>query len=264
MLKKRPAKRSPLKDKPLNLPGESLERQQSDLLEDKVFPLAMVALFAIVMAAIEWWRWYAQIPPSPVSYTLLAAIVSVIFWYRWRKVLPEAKALWLGVQGERLVGQELEELRSHGCQVYHDLEGDGFNLDHVVVSRRGIVVIDTKTLRKPADRDATITFDGERILVDGREPDRDYLVQAAAARRWLRNLLRESTGRDFPIRSAIVFPGWFVQNQALKRNAEVWVFNHKALLKFIPNEPEVLLPSDVALVSHRIKLHIRDQAAKRT
>lgn len=114
--------------------------------------------------------------------------------------------------------------------------GNGFNLDHVVVSPRGIFVIETKTYRKSNRGRGVVEFDGERILVNGVEPERNAVTQVRALAAWLRDLLAESTGRRFPIRCAVVFPGWFVEKRA-KRASHVWVLNPEGLPAFIEHEP---------------------------
>jgi hypothetical protein len=55
------------------------------------------------------------------------------------------KELRLGRDGEKIVAEQLECLRESGAQVFHDVPGDGFNLDHVVISNHGIYAIETKT-----------------------------------------------------------------------------------------------------------------------
>jgi hypothetical protein len=50
---------------------------------------------------------------------------------------------------------------------YHDIVGDSFNVDHVVISAKGIYVIETKTYSKPASGAANITYDGQQLLVNG-------------------------------------------------------------------------------------------------
>ena len=47
------------------------------------------------------------------------------------------------------MGQLLENLRADGARVFHDLVGEGLNIDHVVVSPHGIFVLETKTWSKP-------------------------------------------------------------------------------------------------------------------
>lgn len=85
-------------------------------------------------------------------------------------------------------------------------------------------------------RDAKVIFDGERILVDGFEPDRNPVIQAKAQATWLREVLAESTGRKFPVRPVVLFPGWFVE-QGKGTTREIWVLTLKALPSFLAREP---------------------------
>jgi hypothetical protein len=208
-----------------------------------------------VWAGLEWWRAYHPSPPQPLGVTVLAVGCAGYAAYQWKKYSPRIEALKQGRDGERVVGQQLETLRTKGCHVFHDIPGDNFNLDHVLVSPRGIYVVETKTLSKPTQRDARVTFDGQALLVDGVE--RDYLRQAAAQRSWLRNLLQETTGKQFAVRSVVVFPGWYVDCVGSWRKSGVWVMNPKRLPAFLDHEAVVLQPSDVALASSTLSRYVQ-------
>lgn len=62
--------RSPLKDKPLRLPGQSLEEERRKLLEDKLEIPLLLAMTFVVMTAMEWWRYYAEAPPQPLAFSV--------------------------------------------------------------------------------------------------------------------------------------------------------------------------------------------------
>ncbi|MBE0548059.1 MAG: NERD domain-containing protein [Rubrivivax sp.] len=117
------------------------------------------------------------------------------------------RALRQGAEGERAVGQFLDRLRGDGYQVFHDVLGEGFNVDHVVIGSAGVFTVETKTWSKPVRGDARISYDGERLIAGSREPDRDPLLQAKAQARWLAALLAESTGRRLTVQPVVVFPG---------------------------------------------------------
>jgi len=158
--------------------------------------------------------------------------------------------------GEKIVGQELENLRQIGCAVFHDIKGEKFNLDHVIISSHGIFVVETKTFSKPVKQEAKVFYDGKKVLVNGHVPDRDPLKQVEANANWLRGVLKESTGKVFPIRGVVVFPGWFVDSQSAKGSA-IWVLNPKALESFIPNEPIQIVDTDVHLAAFHLSRYIR-------
>lgn len=67
-------KRSPLKDKPLRNPGQSLDEQRLDLVYDKVTAPAMMAVFLVMLAVLEWWRYYFSQEPNPILYTVGALV----------------------------------------------------------------------------------------------------------------------------------------------------------------------------------------------
>ncbi|MDD5094746.1 MAG: nuclease-related domain-containing protein [Dehalococcoidia bacterium] len=161
----------------------------------------------------------------------------------------------LGRDGEREVGQALEELRQQGYSVFHDVVGDNFNIDHVIVSQRGIFSIETKTYRKPMRGNPKITFNGQRVLKDGNPIDPSPAEQAKANAAWLRcKVLHESTGKWFPVKPVVVFPGWWVEEQ---NNREMWVLNPDRLPSYIAKEPDILSREDTHLAAYHLSRFIR-------
>jgi hypothetical protein len=196
-------KSSPLKGRPLRNPGQSLDEQIQDTVYDYLVWPALFATFLVVWAAMEWFRYIRPHAPNPILYTAVALAGAIFAGYRFIKALPRLGALRLGRDGEKVVGQFLETLREQGYRIFHDVVGDGFNVDHILIGPAGIFTVETKTHSKPSGN-PQIVFDGETIRIDGFEPDRDPVVQARAQASWLRELLNESTGRRFDVRSVIV------------------------------------------------------------
>lgn len=247
--------RSPLKDKPLRVPGQSVQEEREALLENTVGEPLLLALFLVVLAGLEWYRLYFDMKPSPVIFSIGAALAVAYAVFRIWKNLPRLRNLRQAMEGERVVGQFLERLRQDGFQVFHDVVGDGFNVDHVLIGPPGVFTIETKTWSKPASGNAKVIFDGEAIQIGGLVPDRDPIVQAKAQASWLKQLLLQSTGRRFEARPVIVFPGWFVTNSGGFR--DLWVLEPKALPSFLQNEPTRLSPEDVKLASFHLSRLIR-------
>jgi hypothetical protein len=250
-MKEKRQNRSSLKEKILRRPGQSMQREMDRIVEDKVLPLISFTTAIGVVACYEWLRWFLNLPPHPYFYTALALPLMGYCVYVYFSQRKRLERLRLGRDGERIVGQSLEHLRSTGCLVYHDIVGDGFNIDHVVVSPHGLFVIETKTYSKPAHGTPEATFDGDRLVVNGREHDRSGVQQVRALGRWLRDQLLETTGKRFPVRGVVLLPEWFVK-WTTKERPEVWALNPKQLAGFIAHEPVCLSPEDVALVSSRI------------
>lgn len=255
--------RSPLKDKPLRLPGQSIAEERDELVEDSVAQPLMFALFFVVLAALEWWRFYWDMKPSPAIFTGAAFLTVCYAAFRIWRVIPRLRNLRQGLEGERVVGQFLELLREQGFRVFHDIVGDGFNVDHVLIGPAGVFTIETKTWSKPRSGKAEILFDGEQLQAGVLAPDRDPVVQAKAQAAWLKSFLAESTGRRFEVRPTIVFPGWFVNNKPGSMK-EVWVLEPKALPAFLEKEPVRLSAEDVRLASFHLSRAVRAEQRRRS
>ena len=193
--------------------------------------------------------------------TFLAVIVVIIAIIEIRKIRRQVKTIRQGRDGERIVAEYLDNLREDGCRIFHDLLGDNFNLDHVIVSTKGIFVIETKTYSKPVKGDAKIQYDGEKIIIAGRKTIGDPITQVTAASKWLKNILKESTGKEYMIKPVIVFPGWFVETKDHGLKSNVWVLNPKALQSFINNESDKITREDMMLATFHLSRYIRSKVA---
>jgi hypothetical protein len=248
--------RSPLKDRPLGLPGQSVDERLDDLIQDRILAPSLIAVLLVILAAMEWWRYYGEVLPAPYLFTFIGVAGVAYAWIRIAKTLPELARLKQGRDGERVVGQYLERLREKGYWVFHDVIGDGFNVDHVLIGPAGIFTVETKTLSKPARGEAKIQFDGEILTIGGFAVDRDPIVQARAQAGWLGKVIAESTGKKMRTHPIVVFPGWFIEQ---KKDAlrDIWVLEPKALPAFLDHEPAVLSDADVKLASFHLSRFIR-------
>ena len=249
-------RKSPLKDKPLRHPGQSLEEERQKLIDDVLEAPLLLALMFCFFAAVEWWRYFVQLPPQPVLFTVVASVAVIFAAWRLLRLRPRLKALRLGVEGEKAVGQYLERLRQSGYQVFHDVVGTDFNIDHVLIGPAGVFTIETKTWSKPARGNAQVSFDGEQLVVAGAAPSRDPIVQARAQATWLQRTLAESTGKTLRTFPVVLFPGWFVE-QAPGSTKDLWVLEPKALPAFLERAPEHLSPEDVRLAAFHLSRYIR-------
>lgn len=204
-------KKSPIKDKPLRYVGQSLDESIHKLINEEALPYILTCFFLVFWAGYEWWRYYRNPPPSPKTVTFVASLFIIFSIYRVRKIQKKIRAVKLGRDGERVVGQYLEGLREKGYRIFHDLLGDNFNLDHVLICKKGIYVIETKTYSKPEKGTAKIGFDGEKLKIEALGIQTKPIIQVSAASNWLQNILLETTGKKFQIRPVILFPGWYVE-----------------------------------------------------
>lgn len=255
----RKVKKSPLKTKPLRLAGQSLRDERDRVIDEDLMPPFVIALVAVAVTLLEWWRWFVKVPPQPGFYTFLAVCAIGYCAYRTWKIRPQLASLKLGLQGEVMVGQYLDSHRGADWCVFHDIPGPDFNVDHVVVTPKGVFTVETKTRSKPRGN-AVVTYDGKKVLVDGFAPDRDPVVQASAARRWVHDLLLETTAIDYPVRGVVLFPGWFVESPSNLGRNDVWVLNEKGFVKYVENGAAVIKDEDVALAAARLANHVTNWA----
>ena len=89
-------------------------------------------------------------------------------------------------------------------------------------------------------------------------PERNLLVQARAQADWSKHILQESTGKSYPVKPVIVFPGWFIKGTGGKKS-NLWVLNPKALPSFLEKEPIRLTAEDVQIATYHLSRYIRTQ-----
>lgn len=251
--------RSPLdRFAPLRVPGQSISEQLDDLVSDHLLGPSMVALFAIVMAGMEWWRFYASAKPNPIVYSAVAVVSVVYAAIRIALARKRIRQLKLGRDGERAVAQQLEWLRRENFFVFHDVPNGDANVDHLLIGPKGVFTIETKTLSKPERGECKITFTDGVIRANGLALDRDPLVQAKAQASWMRAFLAEHqfTASVWPV---VLFHGWFVEPFDSKV-VGAWVLEPKALRSFIGNQPDRFALEDVKAMASAMTSYIRSQA----
>ena len=252
--KKVATKRSPLKSPPLRMPGQSVQ-EEIDQVVEKYADCAVLFGLALVAAMMEWVKWFFKSPPQPLLSTGLAALVGIFVIIKALKTRRRLKVLKLGRDGEKVVGQSLERLRERGYRVLHDIVGNGFNIDHVLIGPTGIYTIETKTISKPAKGCCEIVYDGEKITVNGFTPNRDPIVKAKAQSHWIKGFLREAITKELPIRPVVLYPGWFVKPQP--PGCEVWVLHPDALPSFLKNERTLLDARDIQAIEGCLSVYVR-------
>jgi hypothetical protein len=246
----KPEKRSPFPRKSLPQPGESLQDAAYDLVFQSFIASGSVAITVAGVAAYSWVMRWANIAVSPWLWTYGAVFMGALATWQYFRARPRLEALRLGIRGEREVGRMLEETRKLGYVVFHDLPGDGFNVDHALVGPGGVFAIETKTISKPRGRKAEVDYDGQRVLVDGHTPDRDPVAQAQGGAAHVREVLKRMTDRQVAVRPVVLFPSWMVNRRP--GAWDVWVLNPKELFGYLRNEPTRLSREDIALYVDRL------------
>lgn len=257
MKKEKALTKSPIEDKPLRYPAQSLDETIDDFVQKNTFTYIITPAFFIMIAFTSWVSYFNKTIPHPIFLTLLAIGITGYSAYKIVMARKELRKLKQGRDGEREVGMNLELLRAQGLKVFHDIQGKDFNLDHVLVGIQGIFVIETKTYSKPLKGECKIVYDGDKLSYNGTYKSDEPIIQARAGANWLKNYLKDTTGKDFNVHPVVVFPGWYTESKVPLK--DIWILNPKGLDKFIQNRKTELFDEDVALISNRLEIYIRHQ-----
>jgi hypothetical protein len=236
------------------MPGQSLQENVVHLMYDYALPFTLLAILPWSLAFIEWMRYVKPSPPRPWPFTIIACICSAYAIYRLFKLIPEIRNRNRGLSGELVVGQILERLRANGFEVFHDILGDGFNIDHVLIGPQGIFTVETKTIGKPHRGKAIVEYDGQKIQMNGVMLTRNPVDQAKAQSAWLAKLIQERSGKRQFVKPIVVFPGWYVQEKI--KDPPVLVLNDQRITPYVLARESRLNESDIKLISAQLNQYI--------
>lgn len=207
---------SPLTSKLLRSPGHSLIKKMEEL------DLEIDSLLFVV-AAGPVWIYAAHISTSHfagASESLfriglsVLTVCAMVFYGALKlvRVLSTRSRIREGYEAESAVGAELNHLMLDGAHVFHDLPAEGFNVDHIIVSPKGVFTVETKSRAKyvkPAEKaDVKVSFDGNAL----RFPSHTEIApveQARANAKWVSEWLASATGEPVRVRPVVALPGWF-------------------------------------------------------
>ena len=233
--------------------GESVSEERERLVYDNLPPIIFVPFLFWFIFLITELQQSIPMLRRPAFWLIFAVILTVLsaVWL-WR-LFPIARRFNRGERGERYVADVLEELRSNGYRPIHDIVGDGFNVDHVLVGPGGIFAIETKYRSGKGE----ITFrDAEGVLVGGRLEEKDCLKQARASAAAIRDLIHESCGRREWVIPIVVFVGdWKIRNKW--RDTNVRVFTPDGLLHYIRDQQPQLTRSEIQLIASHLERSVK-------
>ena len=171
-VKKRLARRSPLASRHIgHVPGQQLVKRMAEH-ETELMTSVMIMYMAFPMMFMLWAGMridWAEFQLETREWLLITGAGGLFAYGLWEyiKHLHARDRVADGLLAERVTGMQLNRLVAQGCLVLHDVPAEGFNLDHVVVSPRGIYAVETKSFRKPkrtrSKRNYSVRFDGKML-----------------------------------------------------------------------------------------------------
>ena len=241
---------SPFTEKLLRSPGYTLGQKLDDF-STRVLEVYLRIAFPPILLL------FLHDRLSQFGYFFLLALMALYMGFNVRKMvrlLGEVKKIRLGLDGEVYTGQELNYLMRQGAWVFHDIPYQYGNIDHLVVSKGGVFVVETKTVRKPADED------GKRqstvAVVDGwlqfpHQPSQAPIQQAKRHAEHVRKYLEKKTGKIYPVTPVVALPGWFVKTE---KATDCLVINPKrggGLRSFV--ERQVIPDNETQIIANHIE-----------
>ncbi|MDP1707550.1 MAG: nuclease-related domain-containing protein [Gammaproteobacteria bacterium] len=261
--RKRKPRRSPLTRALLRSPGESLRQQIDDLTWDIAAWLAVLMAMPLLFYAMYLSQLYlAGVRASPWIYGIVAIVAFFVCLYKLITIGNRRRYLRQGLDGELATGQELTELLKDGMSVFHDVQCERFNIDHVVIGSAGVFAVETKARAKlQTDRGkagAGVKVDGDKLLFPNWTETR-WVEQARRQAQWLANWLKDATGERIDVKAVLALPGWYVE---VTKPSDVFVFNPRnpRLLTHAGKSP--LSEDQVRHITSALEHHCRDVKAQ--
>jgi len=86
-------KKSPLRSPPLRDAGQSLREELDEVLYRKAMTWVLVALLGILMAGLEWLRWWLNSPPRPLIASGVGLLMVALAIWRFMRLIPRIRRL---------------------------------------------------------------------------------------------------------------------------------------------------------------------------
>lgn len=227
--------------------GQSIRDEKERLLENRLMPYVFGPAFLWMIFAVEAIHSWTGEPLQPRFWLCLAIAATGLAWIGYRRLSPEFRNLNRGERGELRVAEILDDLRSYGYRAFHDLVGDGYNIDHVVVGPAGVFAIETKFRSGYGE----IEFrNGEGLFVGGRKEESDPLLQARRNARDVNRIIKENCRIDRWVNPLVVFVGdWRIK--------EGWrgapVFSADEIVDYFDRQQPELIRREIDLICSHLE-----------
>lgn len=224
------------------IPAYGLQQQIQDLQLDLIGSMMMGLMIVCFPFAVSSIQAHIAIGKFPWVYALTGLMGLTYCSFKTWKNFSKLTKLRLGHTAEIATANELIGLQALGYQVFHDVQADGFNIDHLVIGKNGVFAIETKGRHK-RNKDLRQTNGNgsgkkgyEVFYKDGRLnfpswTETKPIEQAQRQAQWVSQWLTKATGSPVAATPALVFPGWYVTNQS---KPPFPILNHKQLVGTIP------------------------------
>ena len=244
--------------------GESLENQ-INLLYDKITEILIVpiVIFVATVFILMIYIGFLKVELLTVVFVLILLVAfSIRAFFKIKKLHRQIGYYRKGLDGERYVGSMLEKCSSNKTFIFHDIVCEKqnndkivkFNIDHVIISTKGIFTIDSKNWSLP-DREynqADFVFkDGELIDSTG-VLQKDLMGKIDSQGKWLEDKIHEWIRQRYPVYRVGIMIGAYVNN-VNKDFSKFWIVNESAFAGLFDRKPEIIPMEDVLRISDSLR-----------
>ena len=189
--------------------------------------LGVVIVAGVFIFAVQNWQAVGLSGGTVIALLVFLRILPDFLDKPIRKRVKEEKRADRGADAEEVVGDILQTL-SNDYFVLHDIPSPYGNIDHIVIGKNsGVFLVETKA------HGGKVEVSEAGLLVNGHQPEKDFIAQALKNTYWLREKIEKAIGVKVWIKPIVVFTNAFVPHS--KPLKGVTVLNRKFLKAALEN-----------------------------
>ncbi|OGR75928.1 MAG: hypothetical protein A2X32_10040 [Elusimicrobia bacterium GWC2_64_44] len=167
-----------------------------------------------------------------------------------------------GLEGERLVHDELEPIIRDDYHIINAFPAGKFDIDFVVVGPTGVYAIEVKNPSKYSATDRIVLQNGVLCLKSDKTRHtipfrrKDPIHQARRGGEWLARYLSDVLGKKVQgLKSVVLFPKFLVDDHI---SSDLWVLNPKRFVfEYLPKAPKVLAPHEIGNIVSALRARVK-------
>jgi hypothetical protein len=252
-------KKSPINDDLLNYPGKSLaDRIQNEIPDAIMLSIFLMLTPPFLLLIFSVFPKHRTVGFAHIILNTATLIITALFCWKVHSKFRQIRVCRMGLDGERATGEELNQLMKQGYRVYHDLQADKFNIDHIVIGPSGVYAVETKYRAKMNGNGngAKVDRNSETLRFPDNRFDNKTIPQARAQAKWLEEFLSKSVGKHTPVQAMVALPGWYVEKGP--HDGSVLVISPKNPDKFFLSRHVILDEQTIQQVAYQVEQRCRN------
>lgn len=230
--------------------GESLQKK-IDADYERYFSIWALFIAFFILTLYVWLFYFGVWDITfclAMTFSITTGIILVYGIHKSRKLIKHIRNCYKGMEGERLVGEMLNKMNNDSTRVFHDICGDYFNVDHLIISTKGIFTIETKHYDRK--KGYKFLFQNGKLMFNGRQCS-TLLNQMDGEANFIHEKLNVLCGRDYPIQKVAIIIGAYIDNPQ-NEFSNYWILNENSFPKFFVNAKDCLTIDEVRSIANQI------------